>query len=328
MNKKLKKFHNQDLSKYGFLITGGAGFIGSHIVDYLMHYDAGFVRVLDNLSTGSLDNIKDHLEKNNFEFLQGDIRDIKTCKDSFKKIDFVSHQAALGSVPRSIDDPILTNDVNVSGFLNILNTAKEHKKLKKFVYASSSSVYGDSIESPKIEDITGKLLSPYALSKFINEYYCEIFSDIYRFHSVGLRYFNVFGPNQGANSEYAAVIPLFIKAAMLNEDPVINGDGSITRDFTYVENVVQANIKSFFNTTEKTHIVLNVACGKMNSLSELWNIIKKTFNSKSECTYGPERVGDIKSSLADISLANEKIQYNPEVFLKDGIKLISESIKN
>jgi len=237
-NKQLynTNYHQIDLSKYSFLITGGAGFIGSNLVEYLLKFNAGKVKVLDNLSNGYFDNIKDFMLLPNFEFIEGDIRNFNTCKKAVEGVDFISHQAALGSVPRSISDPITSNDVNVSGFLNILTAAKESSTLKRLVYAASSSTYGDSSALPKVEGHEGNPLSPYAVSKLVNELYADVYSKVYGFHTIGLRYFNIFGPKQNPNNPYAAVIPIFCQAFIDGRSPLINGDGETSRDFTFVEN--------------------------------------------------------------------------------------------
>ena len=240
------QYHLVDLSQYSFLITGGAGFIGSNIVEYLLKYNAGKVKVLDNLSNGYFENIKEFTSLSNFEFINGDIRDIELCRSAIKGIDYISHQAALGSVPRSITDPITTNEVNVSGFLNMLRVAQENENVKRFIYAASSSTYGDSQNLPKIEGQEGKPLSPYAVTKLVNELYAEVFSKIYGINTLGLRYFNVFGPKQNPNNPYAAVIPIFCNNFLIGQSSIINGDGLTSRDFTFIENVVQANIKAFF----------------------------------------------------------------------------------
>lgn len=315
-------YHSEDLSKYRFLITGGAGFIGSNLVAYLLRYNAGHVRVLDNLSNGYFENVKPFLGNSNFEFIEGDIRDFDTCKKSLNGIDFLSHQAALGSVPRSIKDPILTNSVNISGFLNILHSAKEEASIKKMVYAASSSTYGDHPGLPKKEDFIGKPLSPYAITKYVNELYADVFSKIYDFHSIGLRYFNVFGPNQSPDNAYAAVIPLFLKAAENGVAPIINGDGETSRDFTFVENAVQANIKALLNSKNiLKHEVLNIACGKQTTLNQLWEIISKLNNKDIKPNYSTHRNGDIKHSLADVSKAMRVIEYNPTVMIENGLEI-------
>ena len=262
-------YHSIDLSQYKFLITGGAGFIGSNLVEYLLRFDAGHVRVLDNLSNGYFENIKGFLELPNFEFIEGDIRELETCKRAVEGMDFISHQAALGSVPRSISDPITSNEVNISGFLNMLVAAKDSPILKQLVYAASSSTYGDSPTLPKVEGKEGNPLSPYAVTKLVNELYADVFSRVYDVHTIGLRYFNVFGPKQNPNNPYAAVIPIFCKHFIEGTSPTINGDGSTSRDFTFVENVVQANIRSFFYDKLLKHEIFNVACGDEITLKEI-----------------------------------------------------------
>ena len=322
------KFHNQDLSQSKFLITGGAGFIGSNITEYLIKHKAGFVRVLDNLSTGNIQNIEKHIGHSNFEFIDGDIRDFEICKKATENIDYITHQAALGSVPRSIKDPILTNSVNISGFLNILTAAKEEKGLKKFIYAASSSTYGDHPGLPKIEEKIGQPLSPYAITKYVNELYGDVFSRIYNFHSIGLRYFNVFGPNQSPDNPYAAVIPLFLRAAKMKINPIINGDGNTSRDFTYVENAVEANIKALLNTKDvNSHEVLNIAFGAQTSLRELWEIICSISKLSIKPEFREERIGDVKHSLAEISKAKRLIGYDPKVNIKKGLELTIDSYK-
>lgn len=313
-----KDYHSQDVSSSSFLVTGGAGFIGSHIVEYLLKKGAGKVRVLDNYSTGSPENIEEFRSSASFEMIEGDIRDLETCSTVLEGIDYLLHEAALGSVPRSINDPITTNEVNVSGFLNILVAARD-AKVKRMVYAASSSTYGDHPALPKIEEQIGNPLSPYAVSKYINELYASVFSRTYAFHSLGLRYFNVFGPRQNPKGPYAAVIPLFIKAAVQQQSPLINGDGGTSRDFTFVENVVQANIKALFAPIEK-HDVVNVACGAMTSLNELWEMICTNLDVKIPAKHGPQRTGDIKHSLASIEKAGKIFGYSPTIEMKTGLK--------
>jgi UDP-N-acetylglucosamine 4-epimerase len=252
-------FHKEDLSKISFLVTGGAGFIGSHIAEYLLKNNAGKVRVLDNMANGFFSNLEVLNAYNGFEFIEGDIRNLETCRKACEGINYVSHQAALGSVPRSIKNPSDTNAVNVGGFVNILKAAVENK-VKQFVYASSSSVYGDELSSPKKENKTGNCLSPYAVSKKADEMYADVFSKIYNIPVLGFRYFNIFGPRQDPDGPYAAVIPLFVKAIMENTSAFINGDGEQSRDFTFVENAVQANIKGMLtNNEEAKNKVYNVA---------------------------------------------------------------------
>lgn len=317
-----KIYHSKDLSKLKFLITGGAGFIGSNLVNYLVKNNAGHIRVLDNLSNGYLSNISQYIGLNNFEFIEGDIRDLETCRKAVQNIDYISHQAALGSVPRSIKDPILTNSVNIDGFLNMLLVAKESNSLKRFVYAASSSTYGDHPALPKKEENIGNPLSPYAITKYVNELYANVFSRTYNFNTVGLRYFNVFGPNQSPDNPYAAVIPLFLKAAKNNDAPNIFGDGETSRDFTFVENAVQANIKAMLDTENlSNHQVVNIACGERTTLNQLWNVVSKLNDINLKPIYLAERNGDVKHSLADISKAKMLFNYNPDVLLEKGIEI-------
>jgi UDP-N-acetylglucosamine/UDP-N-acetylgalactosamine 4-epimerase len=323
-NKKLykNKFHSEDLSELNFLVTGGAGFIGSNIVEYLLKNNAKLVRVIDNLSNGYLENIKDFLDLDNFEFIQGDIRDLKTCERGVKDIDYVSHQAALGSVPRSIEDPVLTNSVNISGFLNILMAVKDSKRIKRFVYAASSSTYGDSKDLPKKEGIEGDPLSPYAVTKLVNEIYADVFSKVYNFNSIGLRYFNVFGPKQNPDNPYAAVIPIFCKKFSERKKPTINGSGKISRDFTFVENVVQANVKAFFKKELNKHQVFNIACGKRVSLDDIINLLNKFSGNSITPIYGNNRAGDIEHSHANIALAIKELGYSPLINFEEGLSIL------
>ena len=326
-NKNLykSKYFNINLSNYNFLVTGGSGFIGSNIVEYLLKYKAGNVRVIDNLSNGYYENIKGFINEKNFEYIEGDISDYQTCLKAVKGIDFIFHQAALGSVPRSLKDPISTNNVNVSGFLNLFVSAKDERSVKKIVYASSSSIYGDSNTLPKIEDNVGNSLSPYGLSKFIDELYAELFSKLYNLPSIGLRYFNVFGPKQNPNNPYAAVIPLFLKSAKNKKQPIIYGDGLTSRDFTFVENVIQANMRAMFtNINDCKHDVFNIACGNSITLNSLWKSISKLHKVEYIYPiYKEERPGDIKHSFADISKAKSLINYSPKIDLIQGLKLIN-----
>lgn len=315
------KYHIADLSNHTFLVTGGAGFIGSNLVAYLIKNGAKKVRVLDNLATGFYENIKEFENLSGFEFVEGDIRDLQTCKNAMEGIDFVSHQAALGSVPRSINDPITSNEVNVSGFLNMLVAQKESKSVKRMVYAASSSTYGDSKQLPKIEDNIGKPLSPYAVTKLVNELYADVFFKTYKTDTIGLRYFNVFGPKQSPTGAYAAVIPLFMQALKDKKSPTINGDGNQTRDFTYVENAVQANIKAFFASDTAKNQVFNVAYGHRISLNELWENLKQISGENIEAVYGPPRAGDVRDSLADISKAGKLMDYKPQFSVYEGLKL-------
>jgi len=308
----------QKIKESNFLITGGAGFIGSNLVEFLLDNEAKTVTVLDNLATGKLSNISAFLNDKRVTFIEGDIRDYQTCVDAMKGIDYVSHQAALGSVPRSINDPITTNDVNIGGFLNILNAARE-TKVKKIVYAASSSTYGDSSSLPKVENIIGNPLSPYAVTKYVNELYAEVFASLYGLNSIGLRYFNVFGPKQDPNGAYAAVIPLFMTAALNGVQPFINGDGEQTRDFTYVENAVQANIKGLLTETEG-HQVLNIAFGEKISLNQLWQKISDLADTVVKPIYREQRQGDVRDSLADITKARTLIGYEPKFSVSTGLE--------
>ena len=312
------KFHNEDISSNVYLITGGAGFIGSNIVKYLIKYQAKKIIVMDNLSNGSYENIEEFISLQNFEFINGDIRDFNLCKNLISKVDYVCHQAALGSVPRSIQNPILTNDVNVNGFLNVLHAVKEHPNVKKMVYAASSSTYGDSNTLPKIEGNEGKPLSPYAVTKAVNEMYAEVYSKVYDLHTIGLRYFNVFGPNQSPDNPYAAVIPIFCKTALEKGIIKINGDGETSRDFTYVENAVQANILAMHSNKILSHDVFNIACGQMTSLNQIVNILNKYIDSELKVDYLPERQGDIKYSLADITKSMKILKYIPGITFNEG----------
>jgi UDP-N-acetylglucosamine 4-epimerase len=313
-------FHTADISKASFLITGGAGFIGSNIVEYLVKHGAGKVRVLDNFSTGSKNNLRPFLTLPNFELLEGDIRDLETCARAVEGMDYVSHQAALGSVPRSINDPVTSNEVNVSGFLNILVAARD-AKVKKMVYAASSSTYGDHPGLPKFEDKIGNPLSPYAVTKFVNELYAIVFSSTYGFHTIGLRYFNVFGPRQNPKGPYAAVIPLFIEAALNKQAPYINGDGETSRDFTFVENAVQANIKGLLKEGLDKHEVVNIAFGERTTLNELWKGITGLAGIDLTPCYRESRKGDVKHSLANIEKAADLIGYKPTVSVVQGLSL-------
>ncbi|MBL7739746.1 MAG: SDR family oxidoreductase [Chitinophagaceae bacterium] len=303
------------------LVTGGAGFIGSHLAEKLLQDErVSFVRVLDNLATGSFDNIAPLTSDPRFEFVQGDIRDFNTCLKVCDTIDSVTHQAALGSVPRSISDPLTTNDVNITGTLNIFTAAKE-KKIRRVVYAASSSTYGDHPGLPKIEDKIGRPLSPYAVTKYVNELYAEVFAGLYGIQFIGLRYFNIFGPRQSPKGPYAAVIPLFIKSLLENASPVINGDGGHSRDFTFVDNAVQANFLSLFTTNaDAVNQVYNIACGHQTSLLQLFNYLKLEAGSDLQPIHGPQRPGDVKHSLADISKAYSLLGYRPQISVEEGLQ--------
>ncbi len=303
------------------LVTGGAGFIGSNLVERLLSLDnVEVVRVLDNLSTGHYHNLEAFASHPKFEFLEGDIRDFESCKSACAGMDVVSHQAALGSVPRSIHDPLTTNDVNISGTLHVFMAAKE-AKIKRVVYAASSSTYGDSPYLPKREDVTGKPLSPYAVTKLVNELYADVLSNLFDISFIGLRYFNIFGPRQDPNGAYAAVIPLFMKAILEDKPPTINGDGLTSRDFTYVDNAVQANIKAMFtDRKEALNQVYNIATGENTTLLALFEILKQLAQSSLSPVFGPERSGDVKHSLADISKAMNYLGYQPNVKIREGLE--------
>lgn len=303
------------------LVTGGAGFIGSNLVESLLKDQrVSFVRVLDNLATGSLKNLEEFKGNPKFQFTEGDIRNYEKCLESCTDIDRITHQAALGSVPRSINDPLTTNEVNITGTLNIFTAAKE-KKIKRVVYAASSSTYGDHPGLPKMEDKIGNPLSPYAVTKYVNELYARVYASLYGTEFIGLRYFNIFGPKQNPKGPYAAVIPLFAEALIKNTPPTINGDGNHSRDFTYVENAVQANLLSLFtDNPNAVNQVYNIACGHQTSLNELFQGLKEEAKSNLAPVYGPERKGDVKHSLADISKAQELLGYYPAVSVKEGIK--------
>lgn len=310
------------------LVTGGAGFIGANLVEALLDDPrVGLVRVLDNLATGFMHNIEGFRGHPKFEFVEGDIRDYDTCLRATENIDLISHQAALGSVPRSIKDPITTNAVNIDGTLHIFRAAIE-QKVKRVVFAASSSTYGDSEGLPKVEHIIGKPLSPYAVTKYVNELYADVFAKTYDFQYVGLRYFNVYGPKQDPNGAYAAVIPLFFKAALDGTGPIINGDGTNSRDFTYVANAVEANILGLFTENkEAINQVYNIACGERTTLNELWQHIRIVTDSKVDATHGPNRSGDIPHSLASIEKAKSLLGYHGKIKLKEGLENAFEFYK-
>ncbi|MFA9213148.1 MAG: SDR family oxidoreductase [Candidatus Methylacidiphilales bacterium] len=348
-------YHTTDLTKFKFLVTGGAGFIGSNIVEYLIKYNAGHVRVLDNLSNGYFENIKDFMDLPNFEFILGDIRNLETCKKAIVGMDFVSHQAALGSVPRSIADPITSNEVNVGGFLNVLTAVKDAPSVKQMAYAASSSTYGDSPTLPKVEGNEGNPLSPYAVTKLVNELYADVYSKVYGLHTIGLRYFNVFGPKQNPNNPYAAVIPIFCKAFIEGKQPTINGDGLTSRDFTFVENAVQANIRAMLIGVEKgldglesltpnseakinksknqkinkldKHEVFNMACGDQVTLNEMIDILNQLSGQQIKPIYGPERKGDVKHSKASIDKISNFLNYEPQFRFQKGLEIVFEWYK-
>ncbi|WP_405356259.1 SDR family oxidoreductase [Fusobacterium animalis] len=302
-----------------FLVTGGAGFIGSNLVETILKL--GYkVRVLDNFSTGKKENIAEFLENKNFELIEGDIRDIEDCQKACIGVDYVLHQAAWGSVPRSIELPLEYEEINVKGHLNMMQAAKENN-IKKFVYASSSSVYGDDERLPKKEGEEGRVLSPYALTKKINEEFADLYFRIYGLDTIGLRYFNVFGRKQDPSGFYAAVIPKFVKQLLNNETPQINGDGETSRDFTYIENVVQANLKACLAKKEAAGQVFNIAYGGRETLNNLYNKISELLNINKKPIYAPERAGDIKHSNADISKAKLFLNYNPKYSMGEGLAL-------
>jgi len=306
------------------LITGGAGFIGSNLCEYFLEHNE--VVCLDNFSTGHRHNIQSFLSNPNFTLIEGDIRNFETCENAVSRIDYVLHQAALGSVPRSINDPIISNEVNISGFLNML-TASRNANVKRFIYAASSSTYGDSEKLPKIEEIIGKPLSPYAVTKYVNELYADVFSKTYGIETIGLRYFNVFGRNQDPNGAYAAVIPKFVAQFLNHESPVINGDGNFSRDFTYIDNVIQMNeLAMLTQNPNAINTVYNTAFGERTSLNELVNSLKEFLAAYDKeianvsIIYGENRVGDIPHSLASIEKAKKLLNYQPKFSMREGLK--------
>ncbi|WP_338941126.1 SDR family oxidoreductase [Fusobacterium polymorphum] len=302
-----------------FLVTGGAGFIGSNLVEAILKLGCE-VRVLDNFSTGKRENIAEFLDNENFELIEGDIRNLEDCQKACEGVDYVFHQAAWGSVPRSLEFPVLYNEINVKGHLNMMQAARENN-IKKFVYASSSSVYGDSPILPKKEEKIGRVLSPYALTKKLNEEYADLYFRIYGLKTIGLRYFNVFGKKQDPNGFYAAVIPKFVKQLLNDEAPQINGDGETSRDFTYVDNVIQANLKACLASDKASGEVFNIAYGGRETLNNLFNKLSKLLNKNIKAIYGNERAGDVRHSNADISKAKELLNYNPEYSMDRGLEL-------
>ena len=312
-------------NEISILITGGAGFIGSNLCEYFLNKNYK-VTCLDNFATGHKHNIEEFIENKNFTLIEGDIRNFETCQKAVQNIDYVLHQAALGSVPRSINDPILTNEVNVSGFLNML-TASRDAKVRRFIYAASSSTYGDSESLPKVENVIGKPLSPYAITKYVNELYADIFSKTYGLETIGLRYFNVFGKKQDPNGAYAAVIPKFVQQLMKHESPIINGDGNFSRDFTYIDNVLEMNeLAMLTNNPKAINTVYNTAFGDRNTLNDLVKYLKEylsEFDSEIaniEIVYGENRLGDIPHSLASIDKARALLDYNPKYSLQNGLQ--------
>lgn len=310
------------------LITGGAGFIGSNLCEKLVELD-NYVICLDNFSTGKIENIEPLLNHENFKLIKGDIRNLNDCFSATADMDFVLHHAALGSVPRSINDPITTNEVNVSGFLNVLIAARDNH-VKRFIYAASSSTYGDLESLPKVEERIGKPLSPYAITKYVNELYADVFSKIYALECIGLRYFNVFGRKQDPNGSYAAVIPLFIKQLLHHQSPVINGDGQYSRDYTYIDNVIQINLLSLAtNNPQAINNVYNTAYGESTTLNQLITYIKYFLSefdpqiNKIETRNSPNRAGDIPHSLASIEKAKRLLNYNPHYSLQNGLQEVT-----
>lgn len=307
------------------LVTGGAGFIGSNLCEELVK-KGNYVVCLDNFSTGRIENIQGLLDNNRFKLIEGDIRNLDTCLKAVNGVDVVFHEAALGSIPRSIDDPITTNAVNISGFLNMLVAAK-NAKIDRFIFAASSSAYGDNETIPKVEDTIGKPLSPYALTKYVDELYAHVFSITYGLKYIGIRYFNVFGRRQDPNSAYAAVIPLFIKKILKHEQPIINGDGSNSRDFTYIDNIIHINMLALETLSPKAfNQIYNGAGGENTSVLELEQLITKNLSAYDNCIdcivpiFGPNRIGDIKHSKASISKAKELLGYTPVCTFQDGLK--------
>lgn len=304
------------------LLTGGAGFIGSNLTRALLADSrVQKLRVLDNFETGYRKNLADAMSHPKFELMEGDIRDYATCVAAMKDVDLVSHQAALGSVPRSIADPVNSNATNITGSLNIYTAAKE-AGIKRIVYAASSSTYGDSASLPKVEHIIGRPLSPYAVTKFVMELYADVFAKTYDMEFIGLRYFNVFGPYQSPKGAYAAVIPLFMDAVINGKAPLINGDGSYSRDFTFVDNVVQANMNALFTTNpEAVNQVYNIAFGESTTLLQLFEYIREIAQSDLQPTFGPFRKGDIPHSLANIEKASTNLNYQPSISVREGLKI-------
>lgn len=302
------------------LVTGGAGFVGSNIVEYLLANNAKKVVVLDNLSTGFSSNIKPFMGLTNFKFVEGDITDYNTCLTCASEVDMICHQAALGSVPRSINNPMATTKTNIDGFVNVLFAAKEND-IKRVVFASSSSVFGDNSDMPKVEDKIGNQMSPYAVTKYANEVFANVFSNLYNLELIGLRYFNIFGPRQSPQGAYAAAIPIFINGLLNNAEVFIDGDGNQSRDFTYVDNAVQANIRGLFTTNNAAiNQIYNIACGESYTINEVFRIAKDLTKSDLVVKYRDARKGDVKHSLANISKANNLLEYQPEITFDEGIE--------
>ena len=323
VNSWVNRLRNQNhAARMRILVTGGAGFIGSNLVEQLLDDErVSAVRVLDNLSTGSAKNFESFIAHPKFEFIEGDIRSYQDCLAATERMDIFSHQAALGSVPRSIQDPLTTNDINITGTLNIFNAAKE-RKIRRVVYAASSSTYGDHAGLPKVEHQIGNPLSPYAVTKYVNELYAQVYTNLFGLELIGLRYFNIFGPKQNPGGPYAAVIPLFVQSLLNNNAPTIHGDGQHSRDFTYVDNAVQANkLCLFTKNSAAINQVYNIACGEQTSLLRLFSILQKQAESNLQPVHGPERPGDVRHSLADISKAKNLLGYSPDVTVEQGLRL-------
>jgi UDP-N-acetylglucosamine 4-epimerase len=321
-------YHTDTIRDMHVLVSGGAGFIGSNIVSYLLQHGVGKVRVLDNLSNGFMRNLESFKSDARFEFMEGDITHPDDCAKACQGMHLLTHQAALGSVPRSIKNPLATSDANTTGYLNMLIAARD-AGIKRVVYASSSSVYGDSTASPKKEENLGRPLSPYAVSKLTNELYASVFAMHYGMEIIGLRYFNVFGPHQDPNGPYAAAIPLFMNALLFGKEAVIYGDGTQTRDFTFVENAVQANIRALFtNNQHALNKVYNVAVGESVSVNDLYHTIAEICGQTTQPKHVPERIGDIKNSLADISLAKDLLGYNPRYRIREGLEVTIDWFRN
>lgn len=313
------------MSAIKILVTGGAGFIGSNLCEELLKQGKQVV-CLDNFATGKPENILPFISNPNFKLIVGDIRKMDDCQKAVEGVDFVLHEAALGSVPRSINDPVTTNEVNISGFLNMLVAAND-AGVKRFIYAASSSTYGDSVSLPKVEEVIGRPLSPYAITKYVNELYADVFSRIYGIETIGLRYFNVFGRRQDPNGAYAAVIPLFVKQFINHQPPVINGDGEYSRDFTYIDNVIQMNLLAISTSNaEAVNTVYNTAFGERTTLNQLVAFLKEFLSAFDpairdvEVIHGPNRAGDIPHSLASIDKACKLLGYHPKYDFKDGLR--------
>lgn len=321
----MDKEQYSQLSSSKILVTGGAGFIGSNLCEKLLQLNAEVI-CLDNFATGKRENLAAFINNPHFTLLEGDIRDLNACHEAVKGVDFVLHQAALGSVPRSLKDPLTSNEVNVSGFLNMLVAARD-ANVKRFIYAASSSTYGDSENLPKVEHIIGKPLSPYAITKYVNELYADIFKNAYDLNTVGLRYFNVFGRKQDPKGAYAAVIPKFVIQLMNHESPVINGDGTYSRDFTYIDNVIQMNLLALtVDSQDALNEVYNTAVGDRTNLLELTKLLKKYLSkydpkiAEIPIKHGPNRPGDIPHSLASVEKAKSKLGYDPQYNIESGLR--------